>query len=114
MDKRMLPKKKDFDGKASSSSSSASAAAAKGTTAKAKSTSKRTGKRKSSSTNSVDLSSLLPFISRSNLERVISSSVQNNAPANVQDLIAALPEAEKWRFRSDGRVKKSKPVKSGP
>ena len=38
----------------------------------------------------------------------------SGAAPNIQDLVEAVPENDRWRFKSDGRVKKSKPVKSGP
>ena len=44
----------------------------------------------------------------------LSCYVSSGAAPNVQDLVEAVPEADRWRFKSDGMVKKSKPVKSGP
>ena len=72
-------------------------------------------KKRKASYNVPDLSAILPWIPRSQLETLITSSVTGQTCITTQELISAMPESEQWRVNSDGRKKTSvAPVKSGP
>jgi len=79
-----------------------------------------TKKRKASSSSSTgrtaDLSAVLPWIPRAQLEALITSSVNDHSAITTEQVINAMPDHEKWRIDpSDGKKKKSyTPVKSGP
>ena len=101
MDIEPIPKKK--------------AAASSQPTEKKKRGSTKRKKSTGSSSSNVDLSKLLPFVSRANLEGIITASIRNDLPPNVADIISTLPESDRWRFTSSGQQrKKFKSVESGP
>ncbi len=84
-----------------------------GTTAR-----KRNAKRKASADaagDTADLTAVMPWVPRAQLEALIASSVNNATAITAEEVINAMPEHEKWRIDSYGKKKKSIPtVKSGP
>ena len=62
-----------------------------------------------------ELSFVMPWIPRAQLEALVASSVNNGTAITMEEVINAMPEHEKWRIDSSGKKKKSySPVKSGP
>ncbi|KAK1738660.1 hypothetical protein QTG54_010690 [Skeletonema marinoi] len=87
------------------------------TTKRKKSTTKKRKASSSSSTGrTADLSAVLPWIPRAQLEALVTSSVNDHSAITTEQVINAMPDHEKWRIDpSDGKKKKSyTPVKSGP
>ena len=82
-----------------------------GTTAR-----KRNAKRKASAdAGGTDLTAVMPWVPRAQLEALIASSVNNGIAITTEEVINAMPEHEKWRIDSSGKKKQSyTPVKSGP
>ena len=83
-----------------------------GTTAR-----KRNAKRKASADagGDTDLTAVMPWVPRAQLETLIASSVNNGTAITAEEVINAMPEHEKWRIDSSGKKKQSySPVKSGP
>lgn len=91
------------------------AAKKSGTTARKRSATSKKRKASAGRAGDTDLSAVMPWVPRAQLEALIASSVNNGTAITADEVINAMPEHEKWRIDSSGKKKQSySPVKSGP